>query len=56
MTKIEMYTRIREIRDELEQRYRNGSPKLANADGSIPSTAKLQEELYSLIYKLSKAE
>jgi hypothetical protein len=51
-----MQTRINSLREELENRHKYGTVKLANADGSPVPTEKLQSELYSLIYKLSKSE
>jgi hypothetical protein len=56
MTRSEMQTRISALREELENRTKYGSVKLANADGTPISVEKLQEELYSLIYRLSKNE
>ncbi len=56
MTRTEMQSRVRELREELENRTKHGTTKLANADGSPISTPVLQNELYSLIYKLSKVE
>ena len=54
MTRIEMQSRISELRNELEARYKHGTVKIANADGTPVSAEKLQNELYSLIYKVSK--
>jgi hypothetical protein len=54
MTRIEMQSRINELRDELETRHKYGTVKIANADGTPVATEKLQGELYSLIYKVSK--
>ena len=56
MTRSDMQTRISALREELEQRYKYGTIKLANADGTPISVESLQNELYSLIYKLSKRE
>lgn len=53
MTKIEMQNRIKILRNELENRYKYGVIKLAD-DGKPISTKLLQDELYALIYKLSK--
>lgn len=51
-----MQNRIRALREELENRYKYGTVKLANNDGSVIESSKLQNEMYSLIYKLSKTE
>lgn len=56
MTRTQIQTRVREIRAELETRHKTGMTKLANADGTPVSTESLQNEMYSLIYKLSKFE
>jgi hypothetical protein len=55
MNTIEIQTKIRVLREELESRHKHGSVKLANQDGTPISTEDLQKELYSLIYKLSRA-
>ncbi len=56
MTRTEMQTRIREIRAELETRHKTGLAKMASADGTLLSTEDLQNEMFSLIYRLSKFE
>jgi hypothetical protein len=56
MTRLEIQTRIKTLRDELETRHKTGAVKLATADGKPVPSDKLQSELYSLIYKLSKME
>jgi hypothetical protein len=56
ITRTEMQTRVREIRAELETRHKTGMTKLANEDGSPVSTDSLQNEMFSLIYRLSKSE
>lgn len=56
MTKSEMQTRVNALREELETRYKYGTIKLANSDGTPASTEKLQNEMYSLIYKISKRD
>lgn len=56
MTRTEMQIRVRDIREELENRIKTGTTKMASADGTPISTQKLQDEMYSLIYKLSKVE
>jgi len=56
MTKFEMQTRVRAIREELETRTKTGMTKMATEDGSPISTETLQNEMFSLIYRLSKFE
>jgi hypothetical protein len=56
MTRTEMQTRVREIRAELENRTKTGLTKMAAEDGSPIPTETLQDEMYSLIYRLSKFE
>ncbi len=56
MTRSEVQARITALREELETRHKHGTVKMAAADGTPISTEKLQNELYSLIYKLSKRE
>jgi hypothetical protein len=56
MTRIEMQTRIDLIRNELENRFKYGTVKLAAADGKPIPTIDLQNELFSLIYKLSRRD
>jgi hypothetical protein len=54
MTRTEIQARIKSLRDELETRHKYGTVKIANEDGTPVPVATLQNELYSLIYKLSK--
>jgi hypothetical protein len=57
MTRLEIQARIRVLRDELENRHKTGIIKMAQDDGVTPiPTDELQNELYNLIYKLSKFE
>jgi hypothetical protein len=56
ITRLEMQARVSVIREELETRHKYGTVKLANSDGEPVSTEKLQNELYSLIYKLGKID
>lgn len=56
MTRSDMQARVNALREELEARHKTGNVKIANADGSPVSTLKLQDELYSLIYRLSKRD
>lgn len=56
MTKFEMQTRVRAIREELETRTKTGMTKMAAEDGSPIPTETLQNEMFSLIYRLSKFE
>jgi len=55
MTLTEIQTRVNAIREELERRHKYGAVKMA-ADGVHISTEKLQNEMYSLIYKISKRD
>ena len=56
MTRIEIISKIRVLRDELENRTKYGTVKIANKDGSVPTILQLQNDLYSLVYRLSKFE
>lgn len=56
MTRLEMQSKIRVLRDELENRHKYGTIKIAHTNGTPVPVEKLQAELYSLIYKLSKFE
>jgi len=56
MTRTEMQARVNALREELEHRHKYGTVKMASADGVAISTEKLQSEMYSLIYKLSKRD
>lgn len=56
MTRSEMQTRVNALREELENRHKYGTVKLADANGTPISVETLQSELYSLIYRLSKIE
>lgn len=56
MTRSEMQARVTALREELENRHKYGTVKMASADGVPVSTEKLQSEMYSLIYKLSKRD
>lgn len=56
MTKLEMQIRVRAIREELETRTKTGMTKMAAEDGSPIPTETLQNEMFSLIYRLSKFE
>lgn len=56
MTRTQVQGRVRELREELETRHKYGTVKIANADGSPVSSEELQQELYSLVYKLSKMD
>lgn len=54
MTRLETETRIKEIRAELDTRHKYGTIKMASEDGKPISIASLQNEMFHLIYKLSK--
>ncbi len=56
MTRLEMQTRAKALRTELEDRYKYGTVKIASKDGKPVPTLDLQNELYDLIYRLSKFE
>lgn len=56
MTRSEIQARIRVLKEELETRHKFGTVKLANADSTPISVKALQEELFSLIYKVSKLD
>jgi hypothetical protein len=56
MTRNEMHVRAKKLREELETRHKYGTIKIANQDGTPVPTEKLQEELYSIIYRLSKMD
>lgn len=56
MTRLEIQARIRTIREELESRHKTGMVKMAKTDGTPISTEVLQNEMFALIYKLSKFE
>lgn len=55
MTRSEMQSKIRILRDELENRHKYGTVKLAKQDGTTLSSKEIQEEMYSLIYKMSRS-
>lgn len=54
MIKTQIQLRISAVREELEARYKYGTIKMASIDGQAIPTKTLQEEMFSLIYKLSK--
>lgn len=56
MTRLELQTKIKSIRTELDTRHKYGTVKMANADGIPISTQKLQDEMFYLIYRLSKLD
>lgn len=56
MSRLEVQARIKVLREELEERHKYGTIKLAATDGSPIATEALQDELFALIYKLSKME
>lgn len=56
MTRLEMQVRVRELREELENRLKTGMVKMASEDGSPISAEDLQNEMFNLIYRLSKLE
>jgi hypothetical protein len=56
MNRLDIQTRIKALREELENRYKFGTIKMASSDGNPIATEKLQSEMYSLIYKMSKLD
>lgn len=56
MTRLDIQIRVKAIREELENRHKTGMVKIAAEDGTPVPTETLQNEMYSLIYKLSKFE
>lgn len=56
LSRAEMNERVRVIREELENRVKTGITKIAFEDGRPVPTEALQNELFSLIYRLSKLE
>lgn len=56
MTRSEIQNRIRVLREELETRHKTGTVKIAQKDGTPVSIQELQNELFSLQYKLSKLD
>jgi hypothetical protein len=56
MTRLELQSQIKALREELENRYKTGAVKLAATDGTPIPTKDVQNQLFSLIYKLSKME
>jgi hypothetical protein len=56
MTRTEMQARVTALREELENRFKYGTIKMASAEGTAIPTETLQNEMYSLIYRLSKRD
>jgi hypothetical protein len=57
MTRLDIQLRVKALREELETRHKQGTVKTAaNFDGESASTKELQNELFSLLYRLSKME
>ena len=56
MTKLEMQIRVKDLREELEARTKTGIVKMAAEDGTPVPTETLQNEMFNLIYRLSKFE
>lgn len=55
MTRLELQTRIKALRDELESRHKLGTVKTAAVfDGKPVTTKDLQDELFKLVCRLSK--
>lgn len=56
MTRLELQNQIRVLREELENRHKTGTVKLAAADGTPIPTKDVQAQMFALIYRLSKVE
>jgi hypothetical protein len=56
MTRSDTQSRIKEIQSELENRHKYGTVKMAAKDGTPLKTEDLQNEMFKLIYRLSKME
>lgn len=56
MNRLDIEMRIKEIRAELEDRYKKGMVKMADANGRPIPTKLLQDEMFSLIYKKSRLD
>lgn len=56
MTRTEIQTRLRALREELDNRHKYGTVKIADSNGAPIPVETLQNEMYRLIYKLSKME
>lgn len=54
MTRSDMQARVRALKEELETRHKYGTVKMASDDGKPIPVEQLQNELFSLIYRLSK--
>ena len=54
MTRSDMQARIRAIKEELESRHKHGAVKMASNDGTPVPVNILQNELFNLIYRVSK--
>jgi hypothetical protein len=54
MTRSEMQARIRALKEELETRHKYGAVKMASEDGRPVPVEQLQNELFNLIYRVSK--
>lgn len=54
--RTDLQSRIRELREELNNRYEYGTIKIAASDGTPVPTKDLQTEMFNLIYKLSKID
>ena len=56
MSRLDIQIRIKALRDELENRHKNGIVKIADANGKPVPTKNLQDEMFSLILKLSRLD
>lgn len=57
MTRLDLQLKIRALREELENRHKLGTVKIASTFEGKPATTKdLQNQLFSLLYHLSKMD
>jgi hypothetical protein len=56
MTRLDIQAIVKTLRDELETRHKHGTVKMAAEDGTPVPTSVIQNEMFSLIYRLSKME
>jgi hypothetical protein len=55
-TRSEVTARINILRGELEARHKYGTIKIADSTGTPIPTKTLQEEMFKLIYRLSRID
>lgn len=54
MNELQLRSEIAKLRAELDNRFKFGTTKIANADGTPVPTEQLQNRMFGLIYKLSR--